>query len=340
MILNDWVKREISLASERCEDEYTKGVINSASKAFMSLTSDGHSGMSIGFTKNILNRLIDCKPLTALTGEGDEWADDCLEIDENRKYTRYQNKRCSSIFKYVHDNGEIEYEDVDRFVCEDINTGSRFHSGGINKAVKHLFPKIEMPYYPPSARIVIFVEDFLVDPKNGDFDTRGVFYALHPDGTKQELNIYQAELDGGFVSIDRDTYLERRYRRYREPVNTIEHSDGQNLDMVQEQVLCLEDPGKLSDGFHTYDELYYHRMRLFSVVCNTYKPVAWKSKQHHDGSMYPGMFIVGVSLDNGDFSYHYDMKHWKQFDVKELDKAPEYDGHLAKDVDRLKILTK
>ena len=33
----------------------------------------------------------------------------------------------------------------------------------------------------------------------------------------------------------------------------------------------------ISDGYHTFDELYYHRMVLFSIICNTYDDKAWKS---------------------------------------------------------------
>lgn len=337
MSLSNWAKNEIKIASVG-KDEYTKGVINSASKAFLTLLEDGHSGMSIGFTKNILDRLIACKPLTDLTGNDDEWSD-VGDYEDCRSVVNYQNKRCSSVFKKIHPNGDITYSDVDRFVCEDINSGATFYSGGITRAVEHYFPVVQMPYYPPSKRIVIFTEDFLVDAANGDFDTRGIFYAVHPNGDKQELNIFQAEKNGEFVNITKDEYIERRAMRLKGDDSDMKHSYEKGFDELQEQVFSLNDPGKLSDGFHTYDELYYHRMRLFSVVCNTYKPVAWKSMKHSDGTMYEGMFIVGVSLENGDFSYHYDMKHWKEFDVPELETAPEWDGHTAKDVDRLKILT-
>lgn len=36
--------------------------------------------------------------------------------------------------------------------------------------------------------------------------------------------------------------------------------------------------GELSDGYHTFNELYYHRAVLFSVICNSHKDIAWKSK--------------------------------------------------------------
>ena len=41
--------------------------------------------------------------------------------------------------------------------------------------------------------------------------------------------------------------------------------------------------GSTSDGYHTFDELYYHRTVLFAVICNTYCDKAWKSWLHADG---------------------------------------------------------
>ena len=93
--------------------------------------------------------------------------------------------------------------------------------------------------------------------------------------------------------------------------------------------------GKLSDGYHSYNELYAHRMQLFAVVCKQNQAHAWKSKQHHDKPMYPGYFIVGVETPMGQFTYHYPMLHWGMFQVRELDKAPEWDGHTTDDVTRL-----
>lgn len=93
--------------------------------------------------------------------------------------------------------------------------------------------------------------------------------------------------------------------------------------------------GELSDGYHTFNELYYHRAVLFSVICNSHKDIAWKSKKHHDGTMYNGMFIVGIDTPQGQYSYHYDMNIWSMFDVKELEYAPKWDGHKPSDIDRL-----
>lgn len=86
--------------------------------------------------------------------------------------------------------------------------------------------------------------------------------------------------------------------------------------------------GDTSDGYHTFNELYHHRAVLFSVVCNERPDIAWKSKRHHDGTMYNGMFIVGINTPEGQATYHYDIDpYWELFHVKELEYAPEWDGH-------------
>ena len=100
----------------------------------------------------------------------------------------------------------------------------------------------------------------------------------------------------------------------------------------------------ISDGYHTFNELYHHRAVLFAIICNTYKDKAWKSKQHHDGTMFgePGeMFIVGVETPQGQYTYHYHTdEYWDMYKVKELEFAPEWDGHKPEDITRLLSLLK
>jgi hypothetical protein len=93
--------------------------------------------------------------------------------------------------------------------------------------------------------------------------------------------------------------------------------------------------GETSDGYHTFNELYHHRMVLFSIVCALFKGAAWKSWLHSDGTMFDDYFIVGVTTPHGDYSYHYHKDHWGRFDVPEMDRAPEWDGHVPSDIDRL-----
>ncbi len=93
--------------------------------------------------------------------------------------------------------------------------------------------------------------------------------------------------------------------------------------------------GGVSDGYHTFDELYNNRMILFYMVCQYNKDKAFKSWKHHDGAMYEDYFICGINTPEGQFTYHYHKANWNLFDIPEVDKAPEWDGHTAEDVGRL-----
>ena len=97
----------------------------------------------------------------------------------------------------------------------------------------------------------------------------------------------------------------------------------------------------LSDGYHTFNELYHHRAILFSVICNAMPDKAWKSKLHDTGDMFDGMFIVGIETPEGQATYHYDIEpYWNMFKVKELERAPKWDGHTPQDaIDRITRLS-
>ena len=86
--------------------------------------------------------------------------------------------------------------------------------------------------------------------------------------------------------------------------------------------------GEITDGDHSFNELYTHRMILFSIICNN-NPYAWKSWKHADGTMYDDYFIVGIGDENGFFSYHYHKDYWNMFNVWERDFAPKW----SEDVD-------
>lgn len=98
--------------------------------------------------------------------------------------------------------------------------------------------------------------------------------------------------------------------------------------------------GDTSDGYHTFNELYHHRAVLFSVVVRDHRELAWKSMRHHDGTMYDGMFIVGIETPDGQATYHYDIDpYWDMFNCKELDQAPEWDGHTPSEaIERIATL--
>lgn len=105
--------------------------------------------------------------------------------------------------------------------------------------------------------------------------------------------------------------------------------------------------GETSDGFHTFNELYNHRMLLTAALFREWQSHygryadinPYRSKLHSDGSVPfgGGWFIVVAQLPAGQISYHYELKHWSLFsDIPEREQAAPYDGHTAQDVcDRL-----
>lgn len=97
--------------------------------------------------------------------------------------------------------------------------------------------------------------------------------------------------------------------------------------------------GQVSDGYHTFDELYDHRCHLFVALMRCQSGLSWRAKLHDDGSEYPGWFIAGMHLPTGDITYHLPLWMWPLLDspadyafIETFDKAPKWDGHTPNDV--------
>ena len=104
------------------------------------------------------------------------------------------------------------------------------------------------------------------------------------------------------------------------------------------------------DGYHTFDELYDHRITLFIALCKQIVERSmysgdynvWCSVLHSDGSKFDDWFILGIGKEKGkQITYHLPAKYWNEvceFAVS-LERAPEFDGHTPDDVlERLKKL--
>ena len=224
MNMLEWAEKEIEIACnkenpDRKEDEFDYGCdcYESAFKAFKTLCNQGHSGLSIKLTQSILNRLIDGKPLTPIEDTPDVW--NHITDMNNDGTVEYQCNRMSSLFKKVHSDGKVEYTDVDRVYGVDIyNPHSTYGSSLLIRIINEMFP-IKMPYMPDSRSYKIVTTDFLVDPKNGDFDTVALFTLTKPNGEKIEVNRYfrspekgEEETYPGYVEISEDEYTKRVFR--------------------------------------------------------------------------------------------------------------------------------
>ena len=216
----EWAQREIDIACKRergdtpeGEWDYGCACYESALKAYKSLMEDGHSGFSIGLTKQILNRLIDGKPLSPIEDTPDIWN----LVSEHEPGEIYQCKRMSSLFKYIDEDGTVSYSDVNRIVCVDIhNEHNSYYSGLVSRLMNERYP-ITLPYCPAQRRYLVYCESFLFDEKNGDFDTVGVFYAITPDEERVYINLFFRENPegDGFIEITEEEYKWRRERKIR-----------------------------------------------------------------------------------------------------------------------------
>jgi hypothetical protein len=96
---------------------------------------------------------------------------------------------------------------------------------------------------------------------------------------------------------------------------------------------------ELSDGYHTFNELYDFRKQYNASLFNEWainaKYDVHKSIKHFDGELCfgGGWFIVVAILPNGQISNHYKMSDWDLFQIPITEKAKfEFDGHTPQDV--------
>jgi len=226
MSMSEWAERECRIACGRenkdfdfDSDEFDYGCscYKSALKAYKSLMEDGHSGMSFGFTKNILVRLMDGLPLTPITDE-DFFKGENLRCLEDEEYLKEQGlksniqcPRMTSLFRYETLDGKVTYHDVDRAYFVDIEEPLDTYSSN-DSFLDEMFP-ITMPYMPKEGKYVIYAQTFLTDRKNGDYDTRGIMYVVTPDGKRVELGLYYTVMDGKWTQITKAQYEELLEKR-------------------------------------------------------------------------------------------------------------------------------
>lgn len=103
--------------------------------------------------------------------------------------------------------------------------------------------------------------------------------------------------------------------------------------LVQDGKLVLDaKANEVSDGYHTFLELYEHRHILYLSLMASHPELSWKSVLHSDGGFYPGYFIAGMNLPTGQISYHLPEHLWEACVGVRHERAPEWDGHTSNDV--------
>lgn len=109
MNLTEHAKMELNRILEGCKDEdgreMQKMMNENVLELITTFANQGHSGFSASYAIRLFTRLVDFKPLEALTGEDGEWKDETGLI--NKKHQ--QNKRCSAVFRENNDNSTAYY---------------------------------------------------------------------------------------------------------------------------------------------------------------------------------------------------------------------------------------
>ena len=220
-----WAEKETELACKRENPnwdgksfDYGCACYQSALKAFSAaesiLDNDGHSGYSYSVTVSILKQLIDHITLTPITDD-DFGEESSPEWIKQRGYKSVSDcTRCSGISRYTTENGEKVYTDLDREVGVNIeNPSDVYHSGLIRQIINEIAP-IEMPYTRCKKPYKVYTQTFLVNEKNGDFDTRAILEIEDPFGHKLDFkpryytsgNNLDPNTDDEWVEIDEKTY--------------------------------------------------------------------------------------------------------------------------------------
>lgn len=133
-------------------------------------------------------------------------------------------------------------------------------------------------------------------------------------------------------------------KKYRttpdESINSVRHYRAQAAALLAGAEALEAKPtvtGETSDGYHTFNELYEHRITLWIALCRVIEQqregTVWKTQLHSDGTGFDGWFVLGMhDLPGQQITYHLPMSRWDECKFKTLDRAPEFDGHTGADV--------
>ena len=116
--------------------------------------------------------------------------------------------------------------------------------------------------------------------------------------------------------------------------------------LISKRIFKTKITGSTSDGYHTFDELYYYRLLYNANLVNTIiynnsrvsaafrLPIyIYKSYKHSDGELCfgGGWFVVVMETPFGQISNHYEMKYWGMFSCPSQDIAWKWDGHTPQE---------
>lgn len=145
--LVEFAEGELNLLLKSCKDSESLKIQKAVNDDILDIiklfSSQGHSGFSAGYSLNILKRLLDYKPLSAITGDEDEW--------EQLNYSpdlAYQNKRCPSLFR----DADGKVYNVEARIFSDDNGHTWYNC-------KESREYVELPYEVPAKPECVIIDN-------------------------------------------------------------------------------------------------------------------------------------------------------------------------------------
>jgi hypothetical protein len=190
---------------------------------------------------------------------------------------------------------------------------------------KKALKKYDMPAFPDK----IFVKRWLAC----------MTVSAKDDKQKQvkKLTQYVLQKMGGF-DVDGFTFRSKLIK-----INLKKDEKSKNVDAVAQineliaELPSMKEANEVFDGYHTFGEVYHHRVTLYLVLCKFLQKQGyhvWRSKLHDDNSFIEGFFVLGLNTKEGEqITYHIRNQHWDSTSFADtLDVAPKFDGHTSQDV--------
>lgn len=144
----------------------------------------------------------------------------------------------------------------------------------------------------------------------------------------------------GTINISPRGYVDALDRQislsYHQLTEAEQDSDRAEAKKILAAIADCGAAGSVSDGYHTFDELYEYRKLYNAALFNEWALLGihdvHKSTRHSDGGecFGGGWFVVVATLSSGQISNHYKMGDFRLFKVPEREKAIEWDGHTPK----------
>ena len=109
---------------------------------------EDYSGFSADIAINLLNRLLNWKPVVEITEDDNQWNKVATDSE--------QNKYCPSVFRNKDEEGNYHYIDQDKYAFTEDDGGTWF---SCNPKMYGLSDNITLPYYPPVKPSKVYIKN-------------------------------------------------------------------------------------------------------------------------------------------------------------------------------------